>query len=80
MKATTEMPIDIKRGTEEALKAARYFGAEYQANPGSDRMEYLDDVADYLGADLTWKDLTREQKKPLLEAFKRGIEAEKACQ
>lgn len=71
---------DTKRGFKEGVEAARYFGSEFQANPGSDKMEYLDAIADYFREDATWKDLTNKEKEAAKEAFRKGVEAEKRLQ
>lgn len=56
-------------------------GAEYQANPGSSRREYLDNSAYYFGEDKeTFADLSLEEKEICLNAFQAGIVAEKASQ
>jgi len=70
----------IKRGFEEGVEAARYFGSEYQANPGSDQLEYFDSIADYFRKDALWSDLSSKEKQAAREAFKKGVEAEKRCQ
>lgn len=68
-----------KRGTKEGLFAARQFGAEFQANPGSSRMEYLDSAAWYFGVE-SFAELSEEQKWQCKAAFDQGIKAERALQ
>jgi len=70
-------PRDFKHGQ----RAAYNFGAEFQANPGSDMKEYKDNAAFYFRPDVEeFKDLTLEEKHALLTAFRQGREAEKALQ
>ncbi len=61
---------------DDALRAARYWGAEFAANPGSSRSEYLQSIAMKLGKD-RWFDLPPEQRNPLMAAFNEGIRAER---
>jgi hypothetical protein len=62
-------------------KAAFQFGAEYQANPGSSRMEYLDDAAkDFREGVETIADLSADEKKACFAEFNRGVETEKSLQ
>jgi hypothetical protein len=56
--------------------AAYYFGAEYTANPGSSRMEYLDDCASYYGK-ARYLDLSTEERAEVQQAFYEGCAAEK---
>jgi len=70
---------DQKRGKKEGGYAARQFGAEYQANPGSSRREYLDSAAWYYGKEL-FSDLTADEAKSCIENFNAGIQAEKKLQ
>lgn len=62
-----------------ALQAARYWGAEFQANPGDARSEYLDSIAMKLGKE-QWSDISRDQRTILLKAFHEGMSAERALQ
>ena len=56
-------------------------GAEYQANPGSSRMEYLDSAAWYFGEDKDeLKDLSADEKAALHKAFREGQDAERKLQ
>lgn len=70
-----------KKSKEAGARAARQFGAEYQANPGSSRMEYLDSAACYFreGVDRV-KDLDKEESAILFREFKEGMKAERECQ
>jgi hypothetical protein len=69
------------RNPEAGARAAHYMGAEYAANPGSSRMEYLDSAAWYFGSDKESRsDLTPEEKTILHREFQKGIEAERATQ
>jgi len=71
----------MTRTQESGLFAAKQFGAEYQANPGSSRAEYLDASAHYFGQDKeSFTDLTKEEKAACLQAFEKGIKAEKEFQ
>ena len=58
---------------------ARQMGAEYQANPGSSRGEYLASAAFYYGKE-TFAELSKEDRDDLLSGFNEGIRAEKALQ
>lgn len=64
---------------ESALADARYFGSEFQANPGSDKMEYLDSVAMKLGKEL-FRDLDPATRRSIRMAFAEGIAREKRHQ
>lgn len=78
-----ELPTntDMERNYEAGIKAARYMGAEYQANPGSSRMEYIDSAAWYFGPDKECqKDLTKEEREALHKAFREGQAAERDLQ
>lgn len=56
-------------------------GAEYQANPGSSRREYLDSAAYYFGPDKEKvSDLNDEERVILFREFQAGKDAEKALQ
>lgn len=71
----------MKRSPTNGLIAAKQFGAEYQANPGSSRREYLDSSAYYFGEDKEcFSDLSQEEKSALLKAFQEGINEEKSHQ
>jgi hypothetical protein len=70
-----------KKGFKEGVFAARQFGAEFVANPGSSRIEYLNDAAWYFGEGKTYATLTAEEKFALCEAFSEGgMRAEKEAQ
>ena len=71
---------EIKKGHKEGIFAAKQFGAEYQANPGSSRMEYLNDAAWYFGEGKTYATLTAKERTELNTAFNAGIQAEKLAQ
>jgi hypothetical protein len=60
-----------------ALNRAHYYGKEFEANPGSNMREYLDDCAHNLGAD-TWADLPSDKKSSLRKAFDEGRAIERA--
>ena len=66
-----------KKGFKEGVFAARQFGAEFVANPGSSKMEYLNDAAFYFGEGKTYAKLTAEERAALVEAFNAGMRAEK---
>lgn len=66
-----------KKGMKEGIFAAKQFGAEFEANPGSSRMEYLNDAAFYFGEGKTYSTLTQEERDALNKAFSEGIQAEK---
>lgn len=69
---------DIKKGFDEGVKAARYFGTEFQANPGSDMDEYLSDCASYFGFD-SFMEMPAKEKAACLAAFNEGIKAERGA-
>ena len=70
-----------KRDFERGIKAAQYFGAECQANPGTSIKDYLKDMAFYSGDyDMIFKNLPKDQQNALIIAFNKGIEAEKVLQ
>jgi hypothetical protein len=70
-----------QRNKEIGAKAAREMGAEYQANPGSSRIEYLNDSAYYFRDGVEkLSDLTPEEREICQREFAAGIAAEKACQ
>ena len=69
------------RNEQAGAKAAFAFGAEYQANPGSSRREYLDSAAYYFGPDFEKvSDLSENQKEVLFREFQAGIAREKSLQ
>jgi hypothetical protein len=68
-----------KRGKKEGASAARYFGSEYQANPGSSRRDYLNDSAWYFGVD-DYKKLSPEDREVCDREFAAGIAAERKLQ
>lgn len=71
----------MERNYEAGIKAARYFGAEYQANPGSSLREYIESAAWYFGPDKeTQSDLSSSEKTELQKAFQEGRQAERALQ
>ena len=61
---------------EKGRAAAYYFGAEYTANPGSSRLEYMSDCAFYYGKE-RYSDLSLEEKNEIQQAFNEGCAAEK---
>jgi hypothetical protein len=61
---------------EKGRAAAYYFGAEYTANPGSSRMEYMNDCAFYYGKE-RYRDLSMEERNEIQNAFNEGCAAEK---
>jgi acyl-CoA reductase-like NAD-dependent aldehyde dehydrogenase len=75
----TKRKSKAERDLEEAVAAARYFGAEYQANPGSSRSEYMESIAMKLGQE-RWFSLTPEQRRVCGNAFEEGRRAEKKLQ
>lgn len=69
------------RNKEKGAFAARQFGAEFQANPGSSRREYLDSAAYYFREGVeSFSELTEEEKAICRKAFDDGVAAEKALQ
>lgn len=62
--------------SEEALRSARYWGAEAEANPGSSFQYYATDIALKAGYK-TWTDVPKPAKKALLGAFKVGRDEER---
>lgn len=69
------------RNKEKGAVAARQFGAELQANPGSSRREYLDSSAYYFRDGVeSFSQLTEEEKEICRREFDAGIAAEKALQ
>jgi hypothetical protein len=68
--------VKVLPSRKRALAAAKYFGAEYEVNPGSSRMEYMDDCAYYFGK--TWKELSQEDKNAISVAFEKGRAEERA--
>jgi hypothetical protein len=71
----------MKRCPENGPIAAKMMGAEYQANPGSSRKEYLDNSAYYFSEDKNcYSDLTLEEKELCLDAFDAGVKLEKSLQ
>jgi hypothetical protein len=69
----------IKRGFEEGVRAARYMGTEFQANPGSSRREYLDSSAWYFGYD-TYAEMPDKERQACAESFNAGVKAERELQ
>lgn len=71
-----------KRGEKEALQAARYFGAEYQANlpHGDSRFDYYENIAWYYGEGKKWADLPPDFKAAAVTLFNEGVQAEKKHQ
>jgi hypothetical protein len=68
-----------KRGPERGAFAARQFGAEWVANPGSSRQEYLNDSAYYFGEDKEkFSDLSADEKAVCLREFNAGAAAERS--
>jgi len=69
------------RNKERGIFAARQLGAEYQANPGSSRREYIDSAAYYFRDGVeSFSDLTAEEKEACRTAFQEGIAAENKLQ
>jgi len=67
------------RNKDRGIFAAKQFGAEYQANPGSSRREYLDSAAYYFRQDVeSFSQLTPEEREACQKAFREGIDAERA--
>lgn len=69
---------NCKRGPINAKgqEAARYFGAECEANPGSSWSDYAEDCASYYGKS-KWRDLTPDEKAEALAAFNAGRKDER---
>ncbi len=68
--------VCLRRRRGRALKNARYFGAECQANPGMSKLEYIDDMAEDLGY-ASWDDVPIDDQTALSKAFREGREDEK---
>jgi hypothetical protein len=69
------------RSKERGIFAARQFGAEHQANPGSSRREYLDSSAYYFRDGVeSFSQLTDEEKEACRSAFQKGVAAERLLQ
>jgi len=66
-------------GMEEGIFAAKQFGAEFQANPGSSRQEYRENAAWYFGKESV-SELTTEEALALNTGFYEGIRREKSLQ
>ena len=66
-----------KKGFEQGVFAAKQFGAEYVANPGSSKLEYLNNAAWYFGEGKTYATLTADERKALNVAFNEGMKAER---
>lgn len=62
---------------DRVLRAAKYFGAEYAANPGSSRLEYMESIALKMGKK-TWSELAFDDKRQFSRAFDEGVREEKA--
>ena len=77
-KKTTKGKEEIAR--MKALAAARYFGAECQANPGTSFSDYASDIALRYGKGKKWSDLTKEEMAAARAAFSQGREEERALQ
>jgi len=70
-----------KRNHEMGIFAAKQFGAEFQANPGSSRKDYLDSSAYYFREDVeSFSQLNDTEKAACLAAFNEGIDAERKFQ
>lgn len=65
--------------SDKGRAAARYFGSECQANPGSTFYEYKDDIADHYGYE-RWEDMPRDLQTEAKAAFREGREAERSLQ
>jgi hypothetical protein len=68
-----------ERGREEGKRAARYFGAEYQANPGSDRLEYYESIAWYYEKG-SWAEMSDDERQEAIFEFNEGIKRERRAQ
>lgn len=68
----------IKTGPEEALRAARYFGAENFANERRTVMNSDDrlNLAAYYGVD-SWTNIPEDFRMKLLEEYQEGVRREK---
>lgn len=69
---------NIPKGLEEALKAARYFGAEVYADERRTNMNHEDreNCAFYYGV-ATWSQIPEDVRMQLLEEFQIGVNAER---
>ena len=68
-----------KRGREEGKVVAKYFGTEYQANPGSSRMEYYDSIAWYYGHE-KWSEMKDDERQEAAKLFEAGVRKEQKAQ
>lgn len=69
------------RSFEIGKRVSYQSGAEYQANPGTNRREYLNDSAIYFRKGVkTINDLTPRERTALMSEFNRGVAAEKKLQ
>jgi len=68
---------DIKKGFDEGVRASRQLGAEFAANPGESRKEYVEDAAWYFGEGKTYATLTEAEKTALSNSFAEGFAAER---
>jgi len=72
-----------ERNPEAGRRAARYFGAEAEANPGTFfQYDYADTIAFYWGygeeyEDGLWKKMTAEEQAEARQLFKEGRRAER---
>ncbi len=77
---TNNMKIGPRNAKQGAF-AARQMGAEFQANPGSSRGEYLDSSAFYFREGVeSFSQLTDEEKTICRREFNAGIAQEKSLQ
>ena len=70
---------DPERGRTAGRKAARYFGAEFQANPGDSMADHRYNMAWYYGHK-SWSEMLEDERTEAMELFEAGKKAEKACQ
>lgn len=70
---------DQKRGFDKGVRAARECGAEWQANPGESKSEYLNSAAFYFGKD-SFRELSPDERAACRNAFDEGVKAERKCQ
>lgn len=70
-----------KRDPKQGAFAARQFGAEWVANPGSSRQDYLNDSAYYFGEGMEkFSDLNAEDRAVCIREFNAGAAAERGLQ
>lgn len=65
--------------TDSQRHKIRYWGAEFAANPGTSKREYLEDIALTLGYD-GWFKVPFDIRGEALRLFQKGVDAERKNQ